>query len=391
MKCLVLVGTIAALCAAAPLSGGHGRGEMSVEFAAVPSAAIERVAGGSRVETAVAVSRRLFAEGGCRGSALCAKDEGTEVVVVASATSYADAAAGVPLAALEGGPLLLTFLDRLPRAVTDEVRRLAPRRVVVVGGELAVSDGVVDALRDTGVGQVERIGGSDRYATAAGVAGRFPAGAGVFVAAGDVAGDGWQAALLASATAASARRPLLLVATDDVLPAATVGALAEVEATAAVVVLRHDALPPGVFEQLRAAVGVVNASSGTGARTDWWTVSAAEADRARLLATLWRSRSRRATLATPPPHSRSPTLALLTPMWSRRPSVRSSRMRTPSPVLLFRRGPGSPGSARTIARRGTSAGESATVCQRLGLNFLSRWCRPASTCGRSAGAAGRRD
>lgn len=256
---------------------------MGLEMATAARAVVERVAGPSRVETAVVVSRRLFPEGECLGSPLCMGEVGPKAVVVASATSYADAAVGVPLAALEGGPLLLTFADRLPVAIAEEVRRLAPRGVLVVGGELAISNRVVDALRATGVPQVERVGGSDRYATAAAVASRFPPGEGVFAAVGDAAGDGWQGALVASASAASARRPLLLVASDDVLPPATVGALAELEASAAVIVLRRDALRSSVFDQLRAEVGVVNASWGTGPRTDWWEVSAMEADRSRLL------------------------------------------------------------------------------------------------------------
>lgn len=168
-------------------AGRHGADAAAVAARAV----VERVAGDSRVETAVAVSRRLFPEGGCGGSALCARGEGADVAVVASGTSVADAAVGVPLVALEGGPLLLTFVDRLPEATEEELRRLDVPRVVIVGGELAVSTGVVDDLRAAGVEHVERIGGSDRYATAAIAAERFPPGEGVFAVVGDAVGEGW--------------------------------------------------------------------------------------------------------------------------------------------------------------------------------------------------------
>lgn len=55
---------------------GGGTGTAAVAMSPV----VERVAGGSRVETAVAVSRRLFPEGGCRGSTLCSSGTGPEVV-----------------------------------------------------------------------------------------------------------------------------------------------------------------------------------------------------------------------------------------------------------------------------------------------------------------------
>ena len=44
------------------------------------------------------------------------------------------------------GPLLLVAPNRLPSAITAELQRLAPARVVILGGTGAVSDGVVQAI-----------------------------------------------------------------------------------------------------------------------------------------------------------------------------------------------------------------------------------------------------
>lgn len=76
-----------------------------------------------------------------------------------------------------------------------------------------------------------------------------------------------------------ARRPLLLLATGDVVPIATVEGLAAVEATAVVVVARRDVVPREVFVRLESLVEVVNSSVGM----DLWELSVAEADRGRLL------------------------------------------------------------------------------------------------------------
>ncbi|HEX2029750.1 MAG TPA: cell wall-binding repeat-containing protein, partial [Nitriliruptorales bacterium] len=83
-----------------------------------------RIAGASRIETAVAVSRHAF-------------PDGAQEVFLARADAFPDALAAAPLA--HRGPVLLVWPDKpLPPAVRDEVRRLAPRLVVALGGEAAI-------------------------------------------------------------------------------------------------------------------------------------------------------------------------------------------------------------------------------------------------------------
>ncbi len=104
------------------------------ELRALTGAEVTRVAGGDRFATAAAAS----AEGSPAGAA---------EVVLATGRAFPDTLAAGAAAAAGDGPLLLTEPDALPHVVAEELRRLRPRRVTVVGGPAAVSDGVVEAVR----------------------------------------------------------------------------------------------------------------------------------------------------------------------------------------------------------------------------------------------------
>lgn len=133
---------------------------------------VTRVGGSNRYETAAQVSRTRFSPG-------------VPVVYVATGENFADAlAAG---AASRGrGPVLLTSRDSLPDATRDEIIRLRPGRIVLVGGQAAVSEGVRNVLVGIGSASIARIAGADRYTTAAAVIrdATFDEGGAVFVATG---------------------------------------------------------------------------------------------------------------------------------------------------------------------------------------------------------------
>lgn len=75
-------------------------------------------------------------------------NEYSDQVVLATGTGFADGLAGVGLAAVNGAPLLLVSRDEVSREVACEVRRLEPGLIRVLGGPNAVSEKVVDELRD---------------------------------------------------------------------------------------------------------------------------------------------------------------------------------------------------------------------------------------------------
>ncbi|SDQ67377.1 cell wall-binding repeat-containing protein [Quadrisphaera sp. DSM 44207] len=168
---------------------------------------VVRRSGEDRYGTAVAVSRAGF-------------PGGAGEVVVASGQDFPDALAAGQVAAGAGGPLLLVPRDGvLPAGVREELARLAPQRIRVVGGTSAVSDAVLAQLE--ALAPTQRLSGRDRYDTAAVAAsttGR--AGGTVFLA----SGTGYADALAGGALAARNGDALLLSA-PGTLPAPTADAL----------------------------------------------------------------------------------------------------------------------------------------------------------------------
>ncbi|NHA68100.1 PQQ-dependent sugar dehydrogenase [Phycicoccus flavus] len=154
---------------------------------------------------------------------------GADEVIVATGSRFPDALAGSAAAAKRGAPVLLTGRSGLPVVTREEIARLAPDRIVVVGGAEAVDDDVLVELRRLAP-TVERVDGADRYAVAAGVAARpgwFPAGASpVFLTSGEDFPD----ALSATPAAARSGAPVLLTRAGR-LPAATERALRDLRPT----------------------------------------------------------------------------------------------------------------------------------------------------------------
>lgn len=186
------------------LLGGVGAVSAEVEAelrALAVGGRVERLAGATRLHTAVAVSRAHIARG-------------AEVVYLATGATFPDALAAGSPAAAGAGPVLLVEQDRLPDVVAEELRRLRPREVVVAGGARAVSAAVLDAVRATVPrAGVRRVAGADRFATAALLAVELDASeTGVaFVATGLKFPD----ALTGAAAAGRAGAPLLLALPEE--------------------------------------------------------------------------------------------------------------------------------------------------------------------------------
>lgn len=126
---------------------------------------VVRLAGGSRIETAVAVAREALARG----------EVGVTHAIVVRAfgegsAAYADAlAAGSWSAAMIGAPVLLTETDQLSAPTEAFLRDSGMESVAVVGGRAAVSDQVLAAIQGI-VPDTTRVSGPDRFATALAVA-----------------------------------------------------------------------------------------------------------------------------------------------------------------------------------------------------------------------------
>ena len=133
---------------------------------------VSRLAGADRYGTAAAVSAATFAPG-------------VPIAFVATGTNFPDALAGGVAAARLGGPVLLTKGHAIPGSTAAELRRLLPARIVVLGSTSSINSAVATALNEFAPGAVSRIGGADRYATAALVSATFiPSAPALFVASG---------------------------------------------------------------------------------------------------------------------------------------------------------------------------------------------------------------
>ena len=124
---------------------------------------LRRVAGADRYATSAAISAEQFPN-----------PAPVRSVYIASGQVLADAL--VAGTVTDGPVLLVPRCNGVPRAVADEITRLDPATVYVVGGPAAVCTATLRAA--AGTRPVERIAGADRAATAAAVAAHvFPTGA----------------------------------------------------------------------------------------------------------------------------------------------------------------------------------------------------------------------
>lgn len=196
-----------------------------------PIPPLERLAGDNRYATAAAISEQFEA--------------GVETVYIASGTNFPDALAGAALAGSEDAPVLLTRATSLPEPTVTALERLSPTRIVILGGTPSVSAVVQQQLAQ--FGQVSRIAGADRYATAALISQRFSASVDtVYVASGRAFPDALAGAALAGANGS----PVLLTSPTS-LPASVRDALERLDPQRIVVLGGTPSVNAEVFTQLR--------------------------------------------------------------------------------------------------------------------------------------------
>lgn len=231
------------------------------------------VAGADRYTTAVAASKLAFPTG------LPAGPDGNRWVVLASGATWPDALAASGLAGAAQCPLLLTRPGELPAAVSTEVARLGADRVLIVGGTGAVSSAVQAAVSALpGIGQVRRLGGADRYATAQLIADEvvsFPGRDGWNGTAFIGTGLAFPDALAAAPVATFAGDPLYL-APRGTLPASIIAAMKADNVQRVVILGGTGAVSAASEQALNAAFGAANVDRRGGA--DRYATAVAVAD-----------------------------------------------------------------------------------------------------------------
>lgn len=193
----------------------------------------DRLSGKNRFEVAVNV-----AEKGWGGT-------GAETVIVANYNAFADALAAGPLSYYKNAPILLTHSDQLTPVSKNQVSKLKPAEVIVVGGPGSVSENVVNELKGMGIQNVHRIGGINRFEVALNISKELPPSNTAVIAYGLNFPD----ALAISPHASVKGYPILLTNTNQ-LPEATREALTIRNVQSTIVVGGEGSVGPSVFSSL---------------------------------------------------------------------------------------------------------------------------------------------
>ena len=105
---------------------------------------VDTIKGVDRYKTSAKISQQTF-------------PNHIKTVVLASGENFADSLVAGSLANKENAPVLLTQKEKLPQVIKDEITRLKPEEVIIVGGEKSVN---IKGLKN-----VKRLAGKDRFET----------------------------------------------------------------------------------------------------------------------------------------------------------------------------------------------------------------------------------
>ncbi len=182
--------------------GGTGVVSPGVAKSLKPYGPVSRLSGADRYATAVAISKNAY-------------PTGADTVLVAVGSGFPDALAGGPLAKKLDAPVLLTATGELPASVRQEINRLNPDTIIVLGGTGVINRTVFAELKTLANVKTVRLAGKNRYETAVAISKYgWPSTGGVtsvYVATGSNFPD----ALAGAAEAAAKGVPILLTATND--------------------------------------------------------------------------------------------------------------------------------------------------------------------------------
>jgi putative cell wall-binding protein len=219
-------------------SSGAVSDGVAAQLAKYTVGSVTRLAGVNRYATAAATSAATFAPG-------------VPVVYVATGANFPDALAGVPASGVKGGPVLLVATDSIPQPIQQELKRLQPGRIVILGSSGVVSNAVASSLSSFTSGTVTRLAGTDRYATAAAISkATFSAADTAFIATGLNFAD----ALSGGPVAGIGAAPLLLVSPTSV-PSSVATELQRLNPAHVVVLGSSGVVSDGVRSQIESLLG----------------------------------------------------------------------------------------------------------------------------------------
>ncbi|KAK2286423.1 cell wall-binding protein Cwp10 [Clostridioides difficile] len=138
-------------------SGGSSGGGNSSD--STSNVTVKKLKGADRFETAIKISQSGWTK------------SDTVVIVNGEDKSMVDGLTATPLASIKNSPILLSSNDKLPQKTVEELKRLNPSKVVVIGGNNSMPNSVVEAIKAVNSKiSVQRIGGDTRYQTSINIA-----------------------------------------------------------------------------------------------------------------------------------------------------------------------------------------------------------------------------
>ncbi|MFL8418022.1 cell wall-binding protein Cwp10, partial [Clostridioides difficile] len=138
-------------------SGGSSGGGNSSD--STSNVTVKKLKGADRFETAIKISQSGWTK------------SDTVVIVNGEDKSMVDGLTATPLASVKNSPILLSSNEKLPQKTVEELKRLNPSKVIVIGGNNSMPNLVVEAIKAVNSKiSVQRIGGDTRYQTSINIA-----------------------------------------------------------------------------------------------------------------------------------------------------------------------------------------------------------------------------
>lgn len=141
-------------------SSGEGTSDEEIKPDEEPTVNVVKMTGSDRYDTATKISQMGWKTGA-----------DTVVIVNGNEKHMVDGLSATPLASVNDAPVLLSNNGKLPSDTVQELKRLKPKKVYIIGGTTSVPATVVNSIKNTVSNvNVTRIGGSTRYETSLAIA-----------------------------------------------------------------------------------------------------------------------------------------------------------------------------------------------------------------------------